>query len=74
MGAQKLNKKEVELIKHLLQNKGWGHQTISDFIGKVSRVQIGRIDKEKRWKDVPCPASERGQMLYYIYLNEETLE
>ena len=74
MGAQKLNKKEVELIKHLRLNKCWEQQTIADFIGKVSRQNISKIDRRIRWSNIHCPSPERGQMLYYTFLAEGNLE
>lgn len=74
MGVQKLNRKKVELIKHLRENKGWDQQQVADFIGNVSRGHISKIDRKIRWTQIDCPSSERGQMLYYIFLSEGILE
>jgi hypothetical protein len=74
MGVVKLNKKKVELIKHLRHNKGWEQETIAEFIGNVSRGHISKIDRNIRWSHIPCPDSERGQMLYYILLSQGELE
>lgn len=72
MAKQKLNNRTVELIKHLLEHKGWNHKAVADLIRVCGHKNIWKISKNMRWAEVKCPNVVKGERLFYEFL--ETAE
>jgi|LauGreDrversion4_2_1035121.scaffolds.fasta_scaffold4564770_1 hypothetical protein len=71
MAKQKLKDEQVEMIKYLYHHKkSIVHQRIADMVG-CSRVNICRIGKGHRWREIQVPDIMRGEYLYLKYLNGE---
>jgi len=70
MAKQKLKDEQVEMVKYLIHHKKMKHQRIADMVG-CSRVNIVKIGKGTRWKEVTTPDLMRGEYLYLKYLNGE---
>jgi hypothetical protein len=73
MAKQKLNRKTVELIKHLLEHKRWNHHAIADFIRICGHKNIWKIAHKHRWTEVQCPNVIKGERLYYQFLEDGEL-
>lgn len=73
MAKQKLNYREVMLIKHLLA-QGVNCSAVSRVIGKVGVKAISKIKLGHRWAEVPTPTCEYGEELLLRLQRLKTLE
>lgn len=73
MGKQKLNVKQVQLIKYLGNNKRWNHRAIADFIRSCGTKNVWKIIHGHRWGEVDTPNVIKGEKLYYTFLEEGEL-
>jgi hypothetical protein len=73
MAKQKLNYREVMLIKHLL-GQGVTCAAVSRLINKVGVKAISKIKLGYRWAEVPTPTYEYGEELLLRLQRLKTLE
>lgn len=63
MGQIKLDKEDIEVIKHLIENTDLYHREIAEMFG-VSRGHITKIKNKKRWNyeygKPTCEANRRA--------------
>lgn len=73
MGKQKLTAEQAEVIKHLYFNKD---KKTTDILNElpnlpIARRELNHIKRNERWIEVSTPEYNRGEMLYYMFINQK---
>lgn len=67
MKKQTLERRQVKLVKHLINNKGLYPKEISDFLGFIGRSGVSHIKHNRRWYDIETPSKFVGEYLLFLF-------